>query len=61
MLFDASAGRPFCKVALQYPAPCVDKWMIKCDVCRLLAMVTAAGRSEHRVPRSKLRDGHDPT
>jgi hypothetical protein len=27
--FDASAGRPFCEVALRHPAPCVGKWTMK--------------------------------
>jgi hypothetical protein len=44
VLLDTSAGRPFCEVALVYPAPCVGKWIIKCSVCGLLALVTAAGR-----------------
>jgi hypothetical protein len=46
MLFDASAGRPCCEVALQYPAPCVGKWLIKCDLCGTNAIVTAAGRRD---------------
>lgn len=44
LLADLSAGRPCCEVALEYPAPCVGKWLIKCDVCALTAIVTAAGR-----------------
>jgi hypothetical protein len=46
MLFDASADRPCCEVAPQYPAPCVGKWLIKCSVCGVLAIVTAAGRPD---------------
>jgi hypothetical protein len=31
-------------VALEYPAPCVGKWIVKCSVCVTLAIVSAAGR-----------------
>jgi hypothetical protein len=44
MFCDLSRGRPSCSVALQYPAPCVGKRIIKCDVCGILALVTAIGR-----------------
>jgi hypothetical protein len=43
LLFDASGGRPYCEVALEYSAPCVGKWIVKCYVCGLLAIVSAAG------------------
>jgi hypothetical protein len=41
---DGSAGRPSCSISLPYPAPCVGKWIIRCDVCDTVSMVTAAGR-----------------
>jgi hypothetical protein len=33
----------FCEVALQYPAPGIGKWIVRCDVCAILALLTAAG------------------
>jgi hypothetical protein len=60
LLFDASGGRPYCEVALEYPAPCVGKWIVKCYVCGLLAIVSAAGRSAHRAPRVQAQ-GTDMT
>ena len=55
MLFDASAGRPFREVVLQYPAPCVGKWLIKCDVCGTLSIVTAAGAHDPHPCASPVR------
>jgi hypothetical protein len=44
---DATAGRrPSCALSLQYPAPSVGQWLIRCDVCRISAIVTAAGRPD---------------
>jgi hypothetical protein len=34
------------EIALEYPAPCVGKWIIKCDLCGIFAMVGAAGRPD---------------
>lgn len=38
------AGRPYCLVKLPYPAPECGLWMILCEVCKMTAAVTAAGR-----------------
>jgi hypothetical protein len=46
MSCDLSRGRPSCAVALEYPAPCVGKWLINCDLCGTNAIVTAAGRPD---------------
>jgi hypothetical protein len=43
---DGSEGRPSCTVSLQYPAPCVGKWLIGCDQCGTVSIVTAAGRAD---------------
>ncbi len=43
---DGTQGRPGCEVKLEYPAPCIGKWWITCDVCGTNAIVTAAGRPD---------------
>jgi hypothetical protein len=44
IIMDCAEGRPACSISLLYPAPCVGKWLIRCDVCATLSIVTAAGR-----------------
>jgi hypothetical protein len=39
MSIDCTGGRPGCAVSLEYPAPCVGKWIIRCDVCNSLSIV----------------------
>jgi hypothetical protein len=46
VVVDCTEGRPSCSVSLEYPAPCVGKWLIRCDVCHTLSIVTAAGRPD---------------
>jgi hypothetical protein len=43
---DLSRGQPSCTVSLRYPAPRVGKWIIRCDVCGFLGIVSAAGRAD---------------
>ena len=43
---DISAGRPACSLALDYPAPCVGAWLIKCALCGMSVVVAAAGRPD---------------
>ena len=57
LLFDASGGRPYCEVALEYSAPCVGKWIVKCYVCGSSPSSARPDRSERAVaaPRSRPR------
>lgn len=41
---------PTCHLDLPYPAKCVGQFVVKCRVCGLTTMVTAAGRADD--PRS---------
>ena len=48
---DLSGGRtPVCTVALPYPAKRCGHYIVLCDVCKLSALVTTAGRADD--PRS---------
>jgi hypothetical protein len=47
---DLSRGAPACEVRLRYPATSTGQWLIGCDVCGFLGVVTAAGRRDD--PRS---------
>ncbi len=44
IVVDGTKGRLACSVSLEYPSPCVGKWLIQCDTCDMVALVTAAGR-----------------
>jgi hypothetical protein len=46
MVMDGTQGRPGCEAKLEYPAPCIGKWLITCDVCGTKVVVTAAGRPD---------------
>lgn len=44
---DISDGaRPFCKIALPYPAPECGHFMVTCQACSLKVAITAAGRPD---------------
>jgi hypothetical protein len=42
--------KPFCTAELPYPAPECGMWFVKCEICSIKVMVTAAGRPDD--PRS---------
>jgi hypothetical protein len=44
MSVDCTEGRPGCTTTLQYPAPGIGKWIIRCDACGTFSIVSAAGR-----------------
>ena len=35
-----------CDIFLDYPAPGVGTWIVRCDVCGYTAAITAAGRAD---------------
>lgn len=42
-------GKPFCAVALAYPAPECGMWLINCITCGMSMAITAAGRPDDPV------------